>query len=132
MSAASVTVFPRRTPPTILVVEHDARLRCLVSDELRFKGYKVLEAGSAGEALTVLGAVGIDLLFLDLDLPGEGGGLEVARQARSSASPIRVILSSRTRTGEEVPDPFLLKPYHIPEVVEAIARSLNWPELPEA
>ncbi|MFD0464488.1 response regulator [Microvirga aerilata] len=74
MSAASVTVLPRRTPPTILIVEDEALARCLVSDELRSRGFKVLEAGSAPEALTVLETVRIDLLLIAVDLSGVGAG----------------------------------------------------------
>src|SRR4051812_46914271 len=94
MNAASVTVLPRRTPPTILVVEDDARLRCLVSDELRGMGFRVLEAGSAQETLTVVDAVRVDLLFIALDLPGAQSGLETAHLAGARQKPMRIIVAS--------------------------------------
>jgi DNA-binding response OmpR family regulator len=66
MSSASVTAFPRRTPPAILVVEDDVMTRALVSDELRAHGFKVLEASSGADAITVLDSVRVDLLFVDV------------------------------------------------------------------
>ncbi|MCD6071554.1 MAG: hypothetical protein K0S42_2070, partial [Microvirga sp.] len=87
MSAASVTVLPRRTPPTVLVVEGDIRIRYRVSDELRAWGFKVLEAGSASEALTVLDAVPVHLLVLALDLPVAGSGWDVVRHMRERPAP---------------------------------------------
>jgi CheY-like chemotaxis protein len=129
MNAASVTVFPRRTPPNILVVEGDARIRCLVSDELRAWGFKVLEASSAEEALTVLDAIRIDLLFLALDLPADGSGWDVAHHAQDAQAPPQMIFTSGVACEPDVggTGPFIRKPYHAPQVVELAARSLNWP-----
>ncbi|MBD2745504.1 response regulator [Microvirga sp. BT688] len=131
MSAASVTVLPRRTPPTILVVEGDIRIRYRVSDELRAWGFKVLEAGSAPEALTVLDAVPVDLLVLALDLPG-AGGWDVVRHLRESPVPTKMIVTS----GEtDLPDnlgPFVRKPYQAAEIAALAAQSLNWQPPPQA
>ena len=135
MSAASVTVLPRRTPPSILVVEGDARLRCLVSDELRAISFKVVEAGSAREALTVLDAVRFDLLFLDLDLEPAGIGWEVVHRLHGHHPPIGIIGASRAADTMEKLDglgPCIRKPYPIPQVIDLVTRRLNWPQAPEA
>ncbi|UVF20317.1 response regulator [Microvirga terrae] len=140
MNAGSVTALPRRTPPAILVVEGDARIRCLVSDELRGSGFKVLEAGSAEEALTVLDAVRIELLFVALDLPGSDNGAETARLLGARQTAMRIILASAEgdRSGTPGPDgpdlgdlgPLIRKPYHASQVVGLVMRSLNWPDPP--
>ena len=132
MSAASVTVFPRRTPPNILVVEGNARIRLLVSDELRAWGFKVLEANSAEEALAVLEAVRIDLLFLALDLPAAGSGWDVAHRVRTEKTPTQMIFTSGEAGEPDVGGlgPFIRKPYRPSQVVELAARSLNWPAPP--
>ena len=135
MSAASVTVLPRRTPPNILVVEGDARLRCLVSDELRAISFKVVEAGSAREALTVLDAVRIDLLLLDLDLEPTGSGWEVVHRLNGNQPPTWIIGASSTMDSAEKLEGLGLairKPYPISQVVDLVTRSLNWPQTPEA
>ncbi|EIM24890.1 response regulator [Microvirga lotononidis] len=129
MNAASVTVLPRRTPPTILVAEADVRVRCLVSDELRGSGFRVLEAGSAQETLTVIDAVRVDLLFIALDLPGTPSGPETARLAGARQKPMRIIFASAD--GDIEPGslgPLVRKPYPPSEVVGLVMRSLNWPE----
>jgi len=135
MSAASVTVLPRRTPPNILVVEGDARLRCLVSDELRAMSFKVVEASSIKEALTVLDAVRIDLLFLDLDLQPAGSAWEVVHRLHGHQPPTCIIGSSCAMETMEKLEGLGLsirKPYPIPQAVTLITRSLNWPQAPEA
>jgi len=132
MSAASVTVLPRRVPPIILVVEGDARIRCLVSDELRAWGFKVLEAGSAPEALTVLDAVRIDLLFLALDLRSVGSGWDVVHHIRERHALTKMIVTSGEAAPPDGLEPFVRKPYRASEVAELAARALNWPHPPQA
>ncbi|MDN4985332.1 PAS domain S-box protein [Bradyrhizobium sp. WYCCWR 13022] len=67
---------------TILVVEDDADLRTYVSDVLRDLNYRVLSAGSAQAALTILLQEGqqIDLLLTDVVMPGINGR-ELGRRA---------------------------------------------------
>ena len=134
MNAASVTVLPRRTPPSILVVETDVRIRCLVSDALRALDFKVLETSSADDALTVLEAMRIDLLFIALDLSGGRSVLDVARLARTRRMPTRIILASDdgvlAKTVTDDFGPVLRKPYETSQVVELVIRALNWPEVP--
>jgi CheY-like chemotaxis protein len=132
MSAASVTVLPRRTPPTILVVEGDVRIRYRVSDELRAWGFKVLEAGSALEALTILDAMQVDLLVLALDLPGAGGGWDVVHHVRERPASTKMIVTSGETSPPDSPGPFVRKPYHAAEVAALAASSLNWPHPPQA
>ncbi|MFC4171240.1 response regulator [Microvirga sp. GCM10011540] len=135
MSATTVTAFPRRTPPAILVIEDDALTRCLISDELRARGFKVLEASAAHDAILVLDAVRIDLLFIDLHLPGVRSGLDVARLVRSRKLPIQMVLTS----GKAIPSehdlsdlgPFIRKPYLAARVIDLVSRCLNWPDAPQ-
>lgn len=135
MSAASVTVLPRRTPPTILVVEDDVLARCLISDELRIQGYKVLEASTADDALSVLEAIRVDLLFTDIRLPGQRNGLDVARIVHQRQWPTQVVLTSGRESTSTVPELdslgiFICKPYLLSHVLEVVSHCLNWPEMP--
>ncbi|WP_457092159.1 response regulator [Microvirga sp. P5_D2] len=135
MSAASVTVLPRRTPPTILVVEDDVLARCLISDELRIQGYKVLEASTADDALSVLEAIRVDLLFADIHLPGQRNGLDVARIVHQRQWPTQVVLTSGRESTSTVPELdslgiFICKPYLLSHVLEVVSHCLNWPEMP--
>lgn len=53
----------------------------MLSDAFSLKGYQVVSVGSAEEALSVL-IPGIQVMFLDLKLSGEMGGLELCRRLR--------------------------------------------------
>ncbi|MCK1421346.1 PAS domain S-box protein [Bradyrhizobium sp. 182] len=68
---------------TILVVEDDADLRTYVSDVLRDLNYRVLSAGSAQAALTILlqEEHQVDLLLTDVVMPGINGR-ELGRRAQ--------------------------------------------------
>jgi CheY-like chemotaxis protein len=137
MSAAKITTLPRQTPPTILVVDDDVIARCLISDELRARGFKVLEAHSAAEAIEVLGKVHIDLLLVEICLAGALGGLDVIRQAQTCSRVTRIVLTAN----QETPAPelnlsdfgtFVPKPISIPNLLDVVSSSLNWPSVPQA
>ncbi len=135
MSAASVTVFPRRSPPTILVVEDDVLTRCLISDELRVQGYKVLEASTAEDALTVLDSVRVDLLFIDIRLPGQRTGLDVARIVHQRQGATQIVLTLDKELISTAPELdslglFIHKPYLVSHVLEVVSQCVNWPERP--
>src|SRR5215208_2614708 len=104
MSAASVTTFPRRMPPTILVVEDNVLTRSAISDQLRAHGFKVLEASSADDAIAVLDSMSVDLLFADIHLPGGHDGLDVARHVQTSGMVTRIILTSGVSDASSIPD----------------------------
>ena len=74
---------------TILLVEDDLPVRQLTARVLREAGYRVLEAPSSGRALGLVKdtAIHIDLLLIDLVLPGLNGVelFEVFRASRGSA-----------------------------------------------
>jgi len=66
--------------PTLLIVEDDSRSRSLEVKMLSGRGYRVLEAGCAGEALRLAGdTTTIDLLLVDFCLP-DLDGLELSRR----------------------------------------------------
>ncbi|MFL5246687.1 MAG: response regulator, partial [Myxococcales bacterium] len=67
---------------SVLVVDDDADFRSLVSDELIDAGYEVAVAGGAEEGLRRLAVEDVDVLLLDLQMPGKNG-CELLREARS-------------------------------------------------
>jgi CheY-like chemotaxis protein len=95
----------------------------------------VLEASSTQDALTVLGTVRIDLLFINIDLPGVRTGLEVARLVREGPMPTHTILASSRQDPSADPavndlGPVVRKPYPVSQIVELVVRSLHWPDAP--
>jgi signal transduction histidine kinase len=75
----------------ILLVDDDHAVREITASMLRELGYVVLEVGSGGAALDVLGEESnIDLILLDFAMPGMNG-MEVARQVQSKFPTIPVL-----------------------------------------
>jgi DNA-binding response OmpR family regulator len=123
-------------PPTILVVEDNVLTHSAISDELRAHGFKVLEASSASDAVTVLDTMRIDLLFVDIHLPRAQDGLDVARHVQTNGLVTRMILTSGVSDASTIPGlddlgPFIRKPYLISRVIRLVSESLGWPDPPK-
>ncbi len=89
---------PALSPRHILVVDDDAQLRGQVSQYLSEHGFVVHGAADALEMEAVLAEVPIDLVVLDLMLPGEDG-LSICRRLSDGGGPAIIMLSAM---GEEV------------------------------
>jgi CheY-like chemotaxis protein len=68
-------------PARILVVEDNHLNRLLLHDILQLRGHVVLEAATVDEARQILDRGNLDLLLLDVHIPG-GGGEAVIREVR--------------------------------------------------
>ncbi len=77
----------------ILVVDDEASIRTLYSQELRDEGYLVEAVASAEEAAEVLARACPDLLILDIELPGKDG-LSYLREVMQVHRGLRVLISS--------------------------------------
>lgn len=80
---------------TVLVVEDDEQVRLTVVDMLADLGYRVLRAGDAASALTVIDSgIHIDLLFTDVVMPGPLRSPELAKKARERLPNVAVLFTS--------------------------------------
>ena len=122
MTALSAAVSTSR----LLVVEDDDSIRETVGEALRLEGYEVLTSSDGASALNlVMGEASdpVDLIVLDLMLPGLGG-LDLCRELRrvNNTTPILVISARDSETdrvlGLEVgADDYLVKPFGLRELV---------------
>jgi CheY-like chemotaxis protein len=82
---------PRGTE-TILLVEDEVMLRTLIRQQLERRGYSVLEASTAADALALAGSHDppIELLLTDVVMP-EMSGFEVAAQVEARRPETRVL-----------------------------------------
>jgi two-component system OmpR family response regulator len=77
----------------ILVVDDDADLRGLIADFLRANGLVVDSAANGAEMDEKLAAAPVDLVILDLMMPGEDG-LSILRRLRRPGGPAVIMLSA--------------------------------------
>jgi CheY-like chemotaxis protein len=105
----SPSVFSQRkirdNRPTVLVVEDEVLIRIMVADELRDHGFNVVETSNADEALSVLQSqVPVDLLFTDLNMPGQVDALFLATFVRASYPTMKLVIASGQPVGEYLRD----------------------------
>lgn len=78
-----------------MVVEPDVLVRIVVADYLRDCGYRVIEGVAAHEVWALLGGPHrVDVLLVDVDLPGDENGFELAHGVRQKHRDVDVILTS--------------------------------------
>ena len=85
----------------ILIVDDEPEIRDLIAKTVKSEGHTALTAGSVAEALEVL-RQGADLLFLDIDLPGETGVemvLKIRREGLYQELPIVFVTAYSERSG---------------------------------
>lgn len=80
-------------PARVLVVDDDADLRALVSDFLRANGLDVASAANGAEMDARMAEKHVDLVVLDLMMPGEDG-LSILRRLRKPDGPGVIMLSA--------------------------------------
>jgi len=85
----------------VLVVDDDAGLRTEIVEYLIDNDFEVYSAGDSDEMNAVLAVHSIDILVLDLMLPGEGG-LSICRRLQESVRPSILMLSAMGETVDQI------------------------------
>ncbi len=117
----------------ILVVDDDREIRQLVGDYLRNNGFRISLAGDGRQMRETLETNQIDLLVLDLMLPGEDG-LSLCRNLRAAAATAQLPILMLTARGEAIDrviglemgaDDYLPKPFEPRELLARIRNILR-------
>lgn len=91
---AAIRVDEEQVRPGVLIVEDDILVRLAVSEFLRDVGFRVFEAFDAKEALAVIAAREVDLVFTDVKLPGWTDGFALAQWVRTHKPGVPVVVTS--------------------------------------
>ncbi len=115
--------------PLVLVVDDYAAARTMYAAWLRVSGYRVAQAGSALEALSLAAQETPDAILMDLAMPGIDG-FEATRRLkadpRTSHVPVLAVSGhAQARVADEAAaagcDAFFVKPSPVPEVIRVLA-----------
>jgi CheY-like chemotaxis protein len=137
-AAAASRAIPAPGAPggteTILLVEDEAQVRALARRYLQRCGYQVLEAGSGPAALKLWeqSHQEVDLLLIDMVMPGGITGLELAEQLRAGKPSLKILYStgySEEALGQDffsrTDISLLRKPYTLSELGHAVRGTLD-------
>jgi two-component system KDP operon response regulator KdpE len=116
---------------TVLIVEDDAPLRHSLSTMLKALGFNTVEASSGELALAELRSQKVELVLLDLNMPGMGG-ISACEKMRHTYPDIQIIvLTVRDHDDDKVAaldagaDDYVTKPFALPELAARIRAGIR-------
>ncbi|WP_022666417.1 sigma-54-dependent transcriptional regulator [Desulfospira joergensenii] len=116
---------------TILVIDDDDQLRKSFCKLLKEENYAVIGAASGEAGLEVAQQNRLDLVILDMRLPGMNG-LEVFKKIRAMDAKLPVIIVTAYGTTEIAIEAtkrgaydYILKPFDVPEMLSLISQALE-------
>lgn len=111
----------------VLLVDDEKEFVDVLGERLEARGLTVYLAGSGDEALAELGRHHVDVVILDVQMPGKDG-VSTLKEMKELHPLVEVIMLSGNATVESAIDglkqgafDFLLKPTEVSELVEKIA-----------
>jgi two-component system OmpR family response regulator len=116
--------------PHLLLVDDEAAIREPLGSYLQHAGFRVTEARSAAEARKTLAGNAIELVILDIMMPGEDG-LSLCRSIREAGELPVILLTARAEETDRIvglemgADDYVLKPFSPRELVARIKTILR-------
>jgi len=121
---------PVDAKPRILLVEDDAEISRMLVEVLSENGFVVLSVASASAMEASMAATPVDLVVLDIMLPGEDG-LSICRRLRAASSLPIIMLTARGTDVDRIvgleigADDYVTKPFNSRELVARIRALLR-------
>jgi two-component system, OmpR family, response regulator MprA len=116
----------------ILIVEDERSIASFLRRGLVFEGYDVRVTDSGVEALALARDTQIDLIVLDIMLPGEVDGIEVCRRIREAGDQVPILmLTARDEVADRVQgldagaDDYMVKPFAFEELLARLRALLR-------
>jgi two-component system KDP operon response regulator KdpE len=113
-----------------MIVDDDPQIRRVLRTALVAQGYEAVDARNGEEALEKLRSEKLDLMILDVNMPGMSG-LETCRTVRSSSDISIIMLTVRDAESDKVEaldagaDDYMTKPFSSPELLARIRAALR-------
>jgi two-component system, OmpR family, KDP operon response regulator KdpE len=117
-------------PGTILIIDDEPPIRRFLRTTLAVQDYRVVEAATGAEGLSLLRHEKPDLVIVDLGLP-DVDGLDVIRRIREASRVPIVVLSSRDDEKGKVAaldlgaDDYVTKPFGVEELMARMRAALR-------
>lgn len=115
----------------VLIVEDEAIVALSLEQTLEEEGYRVVDVASDGEtALEIIKNKSVDLVLLDIQIPGKIDGIETARRIPAIKNIPFIYLTAFSgsemieRAKETLPAAYLIKPYQTYNLLVAIELAL--------
>jgi len=123
----------KRRVKTVLIIEDDADIQSFAARVLELEGYHVLKARDAREGMEIIRENPVDLVLLDLRLPGRNGWsvlYEIKHDTELSQIPVIVITAvadavQKRRTLQMGATKYLIKPMSAHSLAKTIASILH-------
>ncbi len=110
----------------ILIVDDESHIRFLVGEALKGEGRTIHLAASGRQAIALLEQVAVDIVFLDLKMPGLNG-LDVFKLLQQQGFAGKVVLMTANGEGDLLEEAkslglkkFLIKPFDLAELNQII------------
>lgn len=114
----------------ILIIEDEVKIARFLELELKHEGYEVIISGEGREGLFKAINENVDLVILDIMLPGLNG-IEVCRRIRMESQVPIIMLTAKDDVTDKVAgldtgaDDYMTKPFAIEELLARIRVALN-------
>jgi two-component system KDP operon response regulator KdpE len=118
------------TAATVLIVDDEPQIRRVLRTTLTSHGYAVMEARTGDEALDLIRSEHVDLILLDVNMPGRSG-LDTCRDIRGSGDVPIIMLTVRNTERDKVQaldagaDDYVVKPFGSEELMARIRAALR-------
>ncbi|MBC7413655.1 MAG: response regulator [Herminiimonas sp.] len=124
-------------PPHVLIVEDDPKIGALIADYIAHSGWRGTLLGDGSAALEFLRTTAVDVLILDVMLPGRSGIDVCSAVRRFSRMPI-ILLTARIDEADRLlgldsgADDYVCKPFSPRELMARVRAQLRRTETPPA
>ena len=123
-------IEPAEQPIHILVVDDDPRIRQMLIRYFQQEGYRATAVADGAAMRAQLKARRVDVILLDVVMPGEDG-LSLAREIRSQSDVGIIMLTARDEVLDRIvgleigADDYVAKPFHLREVLARVKSVLR-------